>query len=28
VIGEKNDVDLSFTLPYVGIKDGEPVAHR
>jgi len=28
VIGEKNDGDLSFTLPYVGTKDTEPVAHR
>src|SRR5450631_2087809 len=28
VIGEKNDVDLSFTLPYVGTQDSEPVAHR
>lgn len=28
VIGEKNDVDLSFTLPYVATKDSEPVAHR
>jgi plastocyanin len=28
VIRENNDVDLSFTLPYVGTKDGEPVAHR
>ncbi len=28
VIGEKNDLDLSFTLPYVGTKDSEPVAHR
>jgi plastocyanin len=27
-IGEKNDVDLSFTLPYVGPKDVEPIAHR
>jgi plastocyanin len=28
VIGAKSDVDLSFTLPYVGSKDGERVAHR
>jgi len=28
VIGEKNDADLSFTLPYIGTKDDEPVAHR
>jgi plastocyanin len=28
VIGDKNDVDLSFTLPYVGTKDPEPVARR
>src|SRR5665213_2204809 len=28
VIGEKNDVDLSFTLPYVASKDAEPVARR
>ena len=28
VIGEKNDTGVSFTLPYVGTKDGEPVAHR
>jgi plastocyanin len=28
VIGEKSGADLSFTLPYVGTKDTEPVAHR
>jgi len=28
VIGEKNDVDVSFTLPYVASKDSQPVAHR
>ncbi len=28
VIGQNHDVDLSFTLPYVGTKDPEPVAHR
>ena len=28
VIGEKGSADLSFTLPYVGPKDAEPVAHR
>jgi plastocyanin len=28
VIGEKGDANLSFTLPYVGTQDSEPVAHR
>ncbi|MDP8990620.1 MAG: hypothetical protein M3N41_11150 [Acidobacteriota bacterium] len=28
VIGERNDAEVSFTLPYVPAKDSEPVAHR
>lgn len=27
-IGEKNDADVSFTLPYVGTEDAAPIAHR